>query len=403
MSGHKQAASYFRPFVTLLLALGLTACTTGNARVPVPISLANKVSVNGAKGFGPVRAWADAPLPNVKLIADTRSKQMEATRPEVFKQRRRTVSYLALSGGGSNGAYGAGYLAGWSKSGKRPDFEVVSGVSAGALIAPFAFLGPAYDRQLKEIYTLYSTKDILKPMVLAGLLGAESVSSSEPLQKLIAKYVDRPFLAAVAREHNRGRRLIIGTTNLDAERPVIWNMGLIASSDNDNALALFRKVLLASASLPGVFPPVFIDVSADGQLFQEMHVDGGTTENTFLLPMHLNIHQYERKVVRGWKHQAFVVVNDKIDPNPVAVKPSALAIAGRSITTMIKQQTEGDLIKLYLRAKKNNIKFRMNSIPVSFKEKSNEPFDRSYMTKLFELGFQNGMAQAGWRKSPPGI
>ena len=329
-------------------------------------------------------------------------KQIRKTRPEILK-RQHVNNYLALSGGGSKGAFGAGYLNGWTASGKRPQFEIVSGVSAGALIAPFAFLGPAYDRQLKEIYTQYSTKDILSPQVLAGLTGGSAISSTEPLKKLIARYVDRDLINAIAREHAKGRRLLVGTTNIDAERPVVWDMGRIAGLKTDKSIALFRSVLLASAALPGLFPPVYIKVTADGQTFEEMHVDGGTTENAFLLPAHLDLSAVDKKSGRKPIRRLYIITNDKTSPSPDTTKSTALGIAGRSISTLIKQQTQGDLIKLYLRARENRISYNLISIPATFNAKSKEPFDRAYMRKLFDIGYELAKSRAKWRKKPSGI
>ena len=389
-----------RALAMLAIVAGVIGCASSTIRIPVPVELADEVEV---AGVGHVRAWGDAPMKNIERLAKRRRKQMLATRPAFLKKRSQTISYLAISGGGSNGAFGAGLLNGWTASGKRPEFEIVSGVSTGALIAPFAFLGPKYDKPLREIYTLYSTKDILEPQILAGLLGGNAVSSTKPLARLIAHYVDRDFMAAIAREHAKGRRLLIGTTNLDAERPVIWDMGGIAQRNSDEALQLFRDVLLASAALPGLFPPVYVKVTSAGKTYEEMHVDGGTTENAFLLPVDLDLKRYDKINGVRWKRRIYIIANDKTDPSPEDVNGSALDIAGRSIATLIKQQTEGDLIKLYLRAKDNKIDYNVASIPVGFTEKSSEPFDTKYMTKLYELGFKLGKEGVRWRKKPPGV
>lgn len=389
-----------RALAMLAIVAGVIGCASSTIRIPVPVELADEVEV---AGVGHVRAWGDAPMKNIDRLAKRRRKQMQATRPAFLKKRNQTISYLAISGGGSNGAFGAGLLNGWSASGKRPEFEIVSGVSTGALIAPFAFLGPKYDKPLREIYTLYSTDDILEPQILAGLLGGNAVSSTKPLERLIAHYVNRDFMAAIAREHAKGRRLLIGTTNLDAERPVIWDMGGIAQRNSDEALQLFRDVLLASAALPGLFPPVYVKVTSGGKTYQEMHVDGGTTENAFLLPVDLDLKRYDKINGVRWKRRIYIIANDKTDPSPEDVNGSALDIAGRSIATLIKQQTEGDLIKLYLRAKENKIDYNVASIPVDFTEKSSEPFDTEYMTKLYDLGFKLGKEGVRWRKKPPGV
>lgn len=346
--------------------------------------------------------WGDEALPDIEQLVAQRIQQTKEKRPQLFRKRDRIISYLALSGGGSNGAFGAGLLNGWSASGNRPEFEIVSGVSIGALMAPFAFLGPAYDKQLRELYTLYSTKDLIKPQILAGLTGGSALSDTKPMQNLIAHYVDEKLIAAIASEHAKGRRLLVGTTNIDADRPVIWDMGAIAVTDTEKALPLFRSVLLASASLPGLFPPVYVKVAADGQIYEEMHVDGGTTENAFLLPARLDSRQLD-KITGKKKRRIYIIANDKTGPSPDVTQSTAFGIAGRSITTLIKQQLEGDLIKLYLRAKENNIDYNLVSIPLTFNVKSDEPFDPNYMRELYELGFRIGRNGIKWVKKPPGL
>ena len=192
--------------------------------------------------------------------------------------------YLAVSGGGDNGAFGAGLLNGWSETGTRPEFKMVTGVSTGALIAPFAFLGPQYDPVLREVYTTLTPDRIFRTRGLSAALFNDAMADSSPLADVIAKYADEKMFAAIAREYNEGRLLLIGTTDLDAQRPVIWNIGALAASGKPEALKLFRQILRASAAIPGLFEPVMIDVELDGKKFQEMHVDGGTMAQLFLYP-----------------------------------------------------------------------------------------------------------------------
>src|SRR5512136_473332 len=193
--------------------------------------------------------------------------------------------FLAISGGGDDGAFGAGLLVGWTDRGDRPVFDVVTGVSTGSLSAPFAFLGQKYDAQLKEIYTDTTGNDIFvrRPTVLAAI-ASDAISDSAPLRSMIARYLDQAMVQRIAEEYNKGRLLFILTTNLDQGRPVIWNIGAIASSTNPKARGLIIDVLLASASIPAVFPPVMLDVTVDGVRHQEMHVDGGTIAQAFLYP-----------------------------------------------------------------------------------------------------------------------
>ncbi len=230
----------------------------------MPSALEGGAQVVGM-GPAPIRYWGDQLPPNADAIVKVKWEQVRASRPEMLARGRRpVVNFLALSGGGSDGAFSAGVLGGWTAFGTRPEFDVVTGVSTGALTAPFAFLGPKYDAALKDVFTTSDTQDIAIMRPVRGLIGGDSLASNAPLAKVVAHYVTPKFLAEVAAEHRKGRRLLIGTTNLDAERPVIWDMGAIASSGSAEALELFRTVLLSSAAIPAVFPPGFIKVAADG-------------------------------------------------------------------------------------------------------------------------------------------
>lgn len=351
-----------------------------------------------------IRFWGDQSPPNLSEIIKEKYQQTKSSRPKMVRRGARPVlNFLAISGGGSDGAFGAGLLTGWSEKGSRPDFEIVTGISTGALIAPFAFLGKRYDPVLKEIYTSYTTKDFLKKRPVKGLMGGAALSDSRPFQSLIAKYVDAPLMAEIAKEHGRGRRLLIGTTNLDAQRPVIWDAGRIASSDHPQALELLRKIFLASASIPGAFPPVFINVNADGKSYQEMHVDGGTTTQVFLMPGQLMVKDIDRKYAIRARRNVYVIRNGRLSPETEPVRDRTLSIAARSISTLIKNQGIGDLYRLHAFSRKNKMRFKLSYIPGDFKNTSKEPFDRAYMIKLFELGKKLGRAGYKWKTTPPGI
>lgn len=238
---------------------------------------------------------------------------------------------LALSGGGSDGALGVGVLGGWTASGTRPEFDLVTGVSTGALTAPFAFLGPKYDPALKEVFTQSDTRDIAIMRPVRGLLGGDSLASNAPLAKGISHYVNEEFLAEVATEHRKGRRLLIGTTNLDAERPVIWDMGAIAASRRPESLELFRTVLLASAAIPAVFPSGFIKFSADGSTYEEMHVDGGATREVFLVPTQFMADQVDHSLNISPILRTFIIRNGHVSPEYKAVQARTVSIAGRRV------------------------------------------------------------------------
>lgn len=311
------------------------------------------------------------------------------------------VTYLALSGGGSDGAFGAGLLTGWSQSGQRPAFEVVTGVSAGALIAPFAFLGPNYDQALREVWTTYSTSD-LAPRRLTGFLGGPSLANTRPLLSIIAKYIDAAMLARIAAEYQKGRLLLVVSTNLDAQRPVVWNLGEIASSGAPGALALLHQVLLASSAIPGYFPPVHIRVkSADGSVYDEMHVDGGVTREVFVAPAQLSFRAFDQFYPVPPKRTLYIIKNGKTEPEYEAVKASTLSIVGRSLLTMIKNHQLGDIYRIYRMAKDDGVNFNVASVPPAFNVVARETFDTDYLKKLFELGVEHGLAGGKWQQTPP--
>src|SRR6266849_3162295 len=238
------------------------------------------------------------------------------------------VGYLALSGGGADGAYGAGVLNGWTTAGTRPKFSVISGVSTGALIAPFAFLGPAYDATLRDVYTsgiaesLLNTPNIVHAVFGSGLFG------NTHLRELVARYIGKDMLGAIAAEHAKGRQRLIVTTNLDTQRTVIWDMGRIAAIRSSQALNLFRDVLAASASIPVVFPPMLIDAEANGRRFQEMHVDGGVTAPVLTLPEAFLLRN--GALARGLRMNLYVLVNNKVERDFQLVPNSTIDIAARA-------------------------------------------------------------------------
>ena len=387
--------------VTLIATAGLLTGCAASIRNAVPVGHAERVEV---AGVGRVRGWGDAEIPEMEKLAARRFEQIKQRRPKLMATKGAQINYLAISGGGADGAFGAGFLNGWSATGSRPKFEVVTGVSTGALIAPFAFLGRRYDHRLTEFYTKYSTNDLMTKQVLSGLLGGSSLSDTKPLAALIAKYITMRVLNEIASEHEAGRRLLVGTTNADLERPVVWDLGRIATQRNKKALRLFRRVLLASTALPGLFPPVYIEVrDTDGKTYKEMHVDGGVTDNTFLLPPHLKVAKLDRANKVRWRRKLYVIANAKTAATRKIVRATTFDIASRSIDTLIRQQLKGDLLKLYLRAKDNRISFQLADIPATFDAPRNEPFDRDYMKKLYNLGFQMARNGYAWKAVPPDL
>jgi hypothetical protein len=321
-----------------------------------------------------------------------------------------TRHFLAISGGGDDGAFGAGLLVGWSDRGDRPIFDVVTGVSTGSLSAPFVFLGQKYDTQLKEIYTDTTAGDIFvrRPAVLAAI-ASDAVSDSAPLRRMIARYLDQAMVQRIAEEYNKGRLLFILTTNLDQGRPVIWNIGAIASSNNPKARDLIIDVLLASASIPAVFPPVMLDVTVGGVNHQEMHVDGGTIAQAFLYPPSFSLKSSaaragidEKKLRASRKRIAYVIRNGRFTRPEESVKLQTIAIAREALSTMIASSGVNDTYRMYLLAKRDGVDFNLASIGDDFDVPYKGPFDKEYMQTLFAYGYQKGRAGYPWQKAPPG-
>jgi predicted acylesterase/phospholipase RssA len=306
--------------------------------------------------------------------------------------------WLALSSGGADGAFGAGLLTGLSAAGKRPDYAVVTGVSTGALMAPFVFAGPRYDDALRAAYTKVSAADIFE----VGGTG-ESFVDSWPLKDLIAKQITPALLADVAAAHRGGRRLFIVTTNLDAERSVVWNMGAIAAhaadkNGGDAALNLFRTVLLASSAIPGGFPPVLIDVDADGKRFQEMHVDGGVGGQFFVGPAAVMAATADYRLPAT---ALYVVINSGLQPDFQVVDRSTPSILTKTVGAAVKVDTRLMIDRAYLAAKRLGIEFNVASIPADFNVKSRGPFDPGYMSALFQAGYDMGKSATPFGNMPP--
>jgi predicted acylesterase/phospholipase RssA len=262
-------------------------------------------------------------------------------------------------------------------------------------------LGPRYDRQLHEIWTRYRTNQLVTAQILPGLLGGPALADTEPLRALIETYVDRRMMQAIAAEYRKGRLLLVGTTNLDAERPVVWNMGEIAASDHPQALALFRDVLLASAAIPGIFPPVSIKVEVNGRVYEEMHVDGGTTREVFVTPLQVPFQAFDRLYDAPPVRKLYIVKNGKFHPEYKPVQEQTIPIAARAIRTLIKSQNRGEIYRIYRMAKDAGVDFNLVFIPDGFAASAKEAFDPQYQAALFAEGYRLAASGKGWLKSPP--
>ena len=387
----------------LLLAaamqLGVTGCSTPDRLPAVPLS-ASAVSVEPITSSTPVRYLvaresdsftAEAVRSLEKEKAWLESQGKGGTLPP--------VAFLAISGGGDNGAYGAGFLNGWTAAGTRPEFKAVTGVSTGALIAPFAFLGPKYDFVLERVYTQTSQKDIFKKRGLIKGVFGDAMADSRPLAETISAYVNQQLLDEIAAEYAKGRVLLVGTANLDSLEPVIWNMTAIAASKAPNSIPLFRSILLASASIPGAFPPVMVDVDVGGTHYQEMHVDGGTMAQVFFYPPSANIAQ-----LGGTRQRTlYIIRNARLDADWASVERSTMSIAARAIGSLTRTQGIGDLYRIYTTTQRDGIDFNLTFIPRSFNTPHLEEFDTNYMRSLYAVGREAALSGYKWEKYPPGF
>lgn len=376
----------------------LSACSSVLPRNPAPSGTVDSAYIEGIPN---ARFWGDEISPHLEKEMTTLSREeIRQSFPALYGQPH---NYLAISGGGANGAFGAGLLAGWTEMGDRPEFQMVTGISTGALIAPFAFLGPDYDHVLTKVYTSISTANILKKRSLISLLSADAFTDSTPLQNLLEEYIDEDIMAGIAREHLRGRGLYIGTTDLDYMRPMIWDIGAIAASGHPGSLELIRKILLASASIPGAMPPVRIEVQANGHSFDELHVDGGTATQVFVYPAATDWSKVLDLLDVPGRPTTWVIRNSSLEPYREVVEPKLGMIATRSISSLIRTQGLGDLVLIYVLMQRDGINYRLAYIPDDFDMKPEEPFDTAYMKELYKLANKKAIEGYPWEEKPPGL
>jgi predicted acylesterase/phospholipase RssA len=315
-----------------------------------------------------------------------------------------TIEMLAISGGGEDGAFGAGLLNGWSEAGNRPQFGLVTGVSTGALTAPFAFLGQRYDAALKSVYTDITPSDVLETRyLLNAALFEDALADSAPLFRTISRHLNEAMLADIAEVYQQGRLLLVGTSDIDAQLPVAWNIGAIAASGHPRALDLVRRLLLASAAVPGAFPPVMIDVTLDGNSYQEMHVDGGAFTQVFLYPR--SVTSQRRALLRRGEHvqaaRAFVIRNGRVTPNPAKTDRQTLKIAQRAIASMISSSGYSDVARILQTAREDRVEFKLAAIGPDFPYEPKVPFEQAYMRKLFAHAFDLARGGFLWLRDIP--
>ncbi|MEN8254472.1 MAG: patatin-like phospholipase family protein [Verrucomicrobiota bacterium] len=380
--------------IALPFAIVLAGGCASMKRLPPPD---DAMAMAAIPGFPNCRMWGDD-SPADEAQRTQRLKEQIQSDPEYDPEA--PVHFLAISGGAQEGAFGAGLLAGWSASGTRPEFRVVTGVSSGAMLAPFAFLGPDYDQDCQALFSDYSTKEIVNKRIFSALFRGASLTDNKKLRAILESHFTPVEMEKVAKEYARGRKLFIGSTNLDSTRPVIWDIGAIAASGHPGAYDLIIDVILSSAAFPGVFPPMLFDVEKDGKKFQELHADGGLTTQVFVFPINYNVrHTLHEVGLKGPSH-VYVLRNAMLWPRLKAVKPRTLPILEKTAFSLVNAMALMDIHHIYQEAVDNEIEYHLAYMPSDFRD-PDEPFDPSYMKELFTLAREQAKGGYPWDAKPP--
>jgi predicted acylesterase/phospholipase RssA len=374
------------------LALLLSGCRAGrdHHRPPSP----TRAGVDPRALDDPLTA-DDSQSLDMRSLVGVGDAVRQRIRPAVLPPKR---SVLCLSGGGCYGAYSAGVLCGWTARGDRPEFDVVTGISTGALIAPFAFIGPDGDDEVRALFTTVRSRDIYRTHYARGLV-SESFASNDPLAKRLRQEVNCQLVNRIAAEHARGRRLYIGTTELEGKRFVVWDIGAIASRGTPADADLIVRVLLGSTAIPGFFPPEDIPVTVNGRQFVEQHVDGGVSQTLFFRPPYTP----PGATPALYGTDVYAVVAGKLYADPGPVKPRALRVTAEAASAVLYAQGRGDLTRLWTVCELTGMRYHSTAIPRDYPApKSSTEFDPGVMTGMFEEGARQVLAGTVWRTTPPG-
>ncbi len=376
----------------------LAACGTVPDRKPLPDPQEQMAEIPGVPN---ARFWGDA-TPDFLLerLANSTVEEIRARQTGIVGVPH---YYLAISGGGPDGAFGAGLLNGWTETGTRPQFTMVTGISTGALIAPFAFLGSEYDQTLKDMYTLYTTDDLVTQRAWTEIITGDAAASTEKLREIIYGYMTPQLMNELADAFKQGRRLFVSTTNLDAKRPVIWNITAIAASDRPDKRDLISDVLLASASVPGAFPPVLFEVEFEGQRYDELHVDGGAVSQVFVYPTTIDWPALMEILDVQGRPEVYVIRNSPLDARWSTVNPDIFSIVGASVSSLIRTQGIGDLDRIYLTSLRDGNDFYLAYVPDDFDVEPQEAFDLEYMRALYDIGYEMALDGYPWARKPVGF
>lgn len=363
---------------SLLMGLGATALSACSSRVQIPLKTRVATDNDPLSRF---RLFADdGPDEWLKHLHPPQSSSGSSDGPNV----------LALSGGGEDGAFGAGALVGWSARGDRPDFDLVTGISTGALIAPFAFMGQDYDEVLTRVFTQSDASDIMRMRPFQAVF-SDALYDTSPLAVLIEENTPPSFLRAIAQKHKAGNSLLVVTSELDSARASVWDMGAIAAAGQYD---LFRSIMRASAALPGLFPPVNLRYSVNDKTYAETHVDGGV-HMQFLAVPNFAFTTPDQKLQGG---HIYVLINNTLNPAPETVRRSALSISQQALTTTGRANALLQVNATQLYARERGLRFSVTSIDPSsgIVYDPSDRFSSTYMNALYQHGAERAQNGALW-------
>lgn len=389
--------------LVLVLGLVLLAGCAGHKRGPGSPA---EAGINTNNIIDPIAQHEADELGEMRGLVAAAERVKRRPTPEQLARRR---SVLCLSGGGSYGAFTAGILCGWTASGDRPgcngrpNFSVVTGISTGSLIAPLAFLGPEHDPELQKFYTTIKKSDVYKAKPIRGLFSI-ALADNAPLAQMVDDMLTPELIQRVAVEHQNGRRLYIGTTELEGKRFVFWDVGELARRNCPGDRELIKKILVGSAAIPGFFPPSEIAVTVDGKRFVELHGDGGTSMSIFFRPPYVPPEQRTPEGLDMAGVDVYLIVAGKLYADAGPLKKRSLSLAGSSVTTALYGQARGDLQRMYIVSLLSGMNYHLTSIPADFPAPTScTTFEPKPMTEMFNEGYRLTSSGQAWRRTPPGI
>lgn len=377
--------------VLLIIIAAIIVLSTGCSQNPKRNASIQSESLNPL-GISGLRFWDES-----KILVDNYDVDNAIASLAKHGVKSGEINHLALSGGGFDGAFSAGVLNAWSETGTRPAFDVVTGVSTGAIVAIFAYLGTDYDEELKNYYTQTAAEDMFKRNSIFSLPFASAIVDPRGFETKVREAIDETMLEHIALERSKGRILLIGTTSLDSEKMAVWDIGQIALIGTLEAQHLIQDIVLASSSIPGVFPATRISFSHDEKEVDELHVDGGVSRQVFLVPQGLKA----VSIPIDLKKNIYVIRNGYISPRFEEVNNSLTSVSYRAINILIRRQGIGDIEHIYHYSERNHIDFNLAYIDSDFIPNNKSSFSIEYMQGLYEYGYNKQMQAELWVKELP--